>query len=312
MAGGDRRSRGRVASCLRGRLRLVARRLVHRTPRARRSCGRSGWRSSRPFGWHHGRSRRSTRTTRWRSCGPRRRTGLVSSGRSRATCSSAWPSRSPRTASPGEETLLAVGVAPSSRGRWPRAGDAAGARRGACDGRHDRGRHVGVAERDCRRAAGRRAADRDRDPAPARRRLRDRAGRRPTSGATTRGRSRRCSGPADAPRSTTRTSVRNVSGRLYSPSRGRAHRKDPLAPFGPAVRAWFEATFEAPTPAQAEGWAAISRGRAHADPRPDRQRQDPRRVPVVPRPAGPRARARADRGRTPAPSAPSTSARSRR
>ena len=36
---------------------------------------------------------------------------------------------------------------------------------------------------------------------------------------------------------------------------------DPLAPFGPAVRAWFEATFEAPTRAQAEGWAAISAGR---------------------------------------------------
>ncbi len=36
---------------------------------------------------------------------------------------------------------------------------------------------------------------------------------------------------------------------------------DPLAPFGPAVRAWFEATFEAPTQAQSEGWAAISAGR---------------------------------------------------
>jgi len=35
---------------------------------------------------------------------------------------------------------------------------------------------------------------------------------------------------------------------------------DPLAPFGPAVRAWFEATFEAPTDAQARGWAAIARG----------------------------------------------------
>ena len=35
---------------------------------------------------------------------------------------------------------------------------------------------------------------------------------------------------------------------------------DPLAPFSPAVRAWFEATFEAPTPAQTEGWAAISAG----------------------------------------------------
>src|SRR5215204_3601622 len=37
-------------------------------------------------------------------------------------------------------------------------------------------------------------------------------------------------------------------------------RTDPLAPFSPAVRAWFEASFEAPTQAQAEGWAAIARG----------------------------------------------------
>ena len=35
---------------------------------------------------------------------------------------------------------------------------------------------------------------------------------------------------------------------------------DPLAPFGPAVRAWFEATFEAPTSAQVDGWRAISQG----------------------------------------------------
>jgi ATP-dependent Lhr-like helicase len=42
---------------------------------------------------------------------------------------------------------------------------------------------------------------------------------------------------------------------------GAASQADPLAPFGPAVRAWFEATFEAPTPAQGEGWAAISQGR---------------------------------------------------
>ena len=35
---------------------------------------------------------------------------------------------------------------------------------------------------------------------------------------------------------------------------------DPLAPFSPAVREWFEASFEAPTQAQAEGWAAIARG----------------------------------------------------
>ena len=36
---------------------------------------------------------------------------------------------------------------------------------------------------------------------------------------------------------------------------------DPLAPFSPAVREWFAATFEAPTQAQSEGWAAISQGR---------------------------------------------------
>ena len=36
---------------------------------------------------------------------------------------------------------------------------------------------------------------------------------------------------------------------------------DPLAAFSPAVRAWFEASFEAPTDAQAGGWQAISRGR---------------------------------------------------
>ena len=35
---------------------------------------------------------------------------------------------------------------------------------------------------------------------------------------------------------------------------------DPLAPFGPAVRRWFEASFEGPTPAQAGGWEAISSG----------------------------------------------------
>src|SRR5919109_701729 len=35
---------------------------------------------------------------------------------------------------------------------------------------------------------------------------------------------------------------------------------DPLAPFSPAVRAWFESSFEAPTEAQARGWQAIARG----------------------------------------------------
>lgn len=36
---------------------------------------------------------------------------------------------------------------------------------------------------------------------------------------------------------------------------------DPLAPFHPAVRAWFEGTFGCPTPPQALGWPAISAGR---------------------------------------------------
>ena len=35
---------------------------------------------------------------------------------------------------------------------------------------------------------------------------------------------------------------------------------DSLAPFSPAVRAWFDSAFEAPTPAQAGGWAAIAAG----------------------------------------------------
>ncbi|HWC12261.1 MAG TPA: DEAD/DEAH box helicase, partial [Acidimicrobiales bacterium] len=30
--------------------------------------------------------------------------------------------------------------------------------------------------------------------------------------------------------------------------------------FSPVTRGWFEATFEAPTPAQEQGWEAISRG----------------------------------------------------
>ena len=35
---------------------------------------------------------------------------------------------------------------------------------------------------------------------------------------------------------------------------------DPLAPFSPAVRAWFASSFPAPTPAQAQGWPAIASG----------------------------------------------------
>jgi ATP-dependent Lhr-like helicase len=35
---------------------------------------------------------------------------------------------------------------------------------------------------------------------------------------------------------------------------------DPLAPFSPAVRAWFETSFPAATPPQAQGWPAIAQG----------------------------------------------------
>jgi ATP-dependent helicase Lhr and Lhr-like helicase len=45
-----------------------------------------------------------------------------------------------------------------------------------------------------------------------------------------------------------------------SADRAKTSASDPLAPFSPAVRGWFEASFEAPTPAQAGGWEAISGG----------------------------------------------------
>src|SRR5688572_31013761 len=52
-----------------------------------------------------------------------------------------------------------------------------------------------------------------------------------------------------------------MSGTAYTPeSVATTLVADPLAPFSPAVRAWFEASFEAPTQAQAKGWAAIARG----------------------------------------------------
>jgi ATP-dependent Lhr-like helicase len=46
---------------------------------------------------------------------------------------------------------------------------------------------------------------------------------------------------------------------LATKSRQRT-KSDPLAPFSPATRRWFEASFEGPTPAQAGGWAAIAGG----------------------------------------------------
>src|SRR6267154_994059 len=35
---------------------------------------------------------------------------------------------------------------------------------------------------------------------------------------------------------------------------------DPLAVFSPATRAWFERTFDGPTPPQTQGWPAIASG----------------------------------------------------
>src|SRR5690348_8943617 len=35
---------------------------------------------------------------------------------------------------------------------------------------------------------------------------------------------------------------------------------DPLAPFSPATRAWFEGAFDGPTPAQELGWPVIASG----------------------------------------------------
>jgi ATP-dependent Lhr-like helicase len=40
----------------------------------------------------------------------------------------------------------------------------------------------------------------------------------------------------------------------------RSAKSDPLAPFSPATRRWFEASFEGPTPAQTGGWEAIASG----------------------------------------------------
>jgi len=48
---------------------------------------------------------------------------------------------------------------------------------------------------------------------------------------------------------------------LRRPSaQGYAGSVTPLAQFSPAVRSWFEQTFDAPTPAQALGWPAIASG----------------------------------------------------
>src|SRR5438105_3586862 len=50
------------------------------------------------------------------------------------------------------------------------------------------------------------------------------------------------------------TAIRRAIGPGYSGC------MDPLAPFRPETRAWFERTFREPTPAQALGWPAIASG----------------------------------------------------
>ena len=62
-----------------------------------------------------------------------------------------------------------------------------------------------------------------------------------------------------------------------------------LAGFSEPTRAWFEAAFAAPTPAQVGAWAAISARPQRAGRRPHRLRQDAQRVPLVARPARRRA-----------------------
>src|SRR5918999_4771400 len=51
--------------------------------------------------------------------------------------------------------------------------------------------------------------------------------------------------------------IRNIGGLA---SKQKESAKDPLAPFSSPVREWFEASFDAPTPAQAGGWPPISSG----------------------------------------------------
>jgi ATP-dependent Lhr-like helicase len=57
----------------------------------------------------------------------------------------------------------------------------------------------------------------------------------------------------------TRPAARRRTARKSSEAQASAG--DPLAPFSPAVRAWFESAFETPTPAQVGGWKSISTGR---------------------------------------------------
>ena len=63
----------------------------------------------------------------------------------------------------------------------------------------------------------------------------------------------------------------------------------PLSSFTPAVRDWFERSFEAPTPAQEQAWPAIATGEHVLISAPTGQRQDAGGLPVGTRPPGARA-----------------------
>ena len=115
-----------------------------------------------------------------------------------------------------------------------------------------------------------------------------------------------------------RTGDRFCQAGVYSRSRGSPvqPRSRPARPVQPAVRDWFRDAFEAPTRRPGPRLGRDRPRRAHADPRADRQRQDPRRVPVVPRPprpgTGPAGADRCRRGRPAGPRDCGTPAAQRR
>ena len=104
-------------------------------------------------------------------------------------------------------------------------------------------------------------------------------------------------------KSARRATLTDPWSRLPSPTRSRPSRPPSVTGSGPASR-----RRRRPRP----GLGGHLRRPPHAHPRPDRERQDPRRVPVVPGPAGDRSEPRRRPASDPAPSASCTSRRSRR
>ncbi len=94
-----------------------------------------------------------------------------------------------------------------------------------------------------------------------------------------------------------RTSGRNGSSVLYSRSRGRDQGRS-ACPVRARRQGLVRGDIRGADAGPVRGLGGHRRGPAHADPRPDRQRQDPRRVPVVPRPACPGPTPGTDQGAT--------------